>query len=158
MANPTESLLSTFTPLLEAAEGLDLTDPAAARDALEARFPFEGEAARALRAELSEHLEAGRLCERGELPMRWGRVSKALPESRDFSIDVVQMNGAGPRHRHPNGEVNFCIGTEGAPTFDGLPPGWVVFPPGSTHVPTVAGGMMLIVYLLPGGAMELLDR
>jgi hypothetical protein len=36
----------------------------------------------------------------------------------------------------------------------GEPPGWVVEPPGSVHVPTVAGGTMLIVYLLPRGEIE----
>jgi hypothetical protein len=30
----------------------------------------------------------------------------------------------------------------------------VVFPPDSAHVPTVTGGRMLIVYFLPGGAVE----
>lgn len=158
MGTPTESLLTIFEPLLDAARDLDITDPAAARAELERRLPFEGEVAGRLKGELAQLLDEGRICERGELPMRWGRVSKALPESREFSIDVVQMNGAGPRHRHPEGEVNFCIATEGAPTFDGQPPGWVVFAPGSEHVPTVEGGMMLIVYLLPQGAMELLDR
>ena len=32
--------------------------------------------------------------------------------------------------------------------------GWVVESPGSEHVPTVEGGRMLIVYLLPEGAIE----
>jgi hypothetical protein len=32
----------------------------------------------------------------------------------------------------------------------------VVEPPGSEHVPTVAGGRMLIVYLLPQGEIEFL--
>ncbi|MCP3914280.1 MAG: DUF4863 family protein [bacterium] len=84
-------------------------------------------------------------------------MTKALPESRDLSIDVVLMNGPGPRHRHPNGEVNYCVGLESTPTFDGDPPGWVVKTPESKHVPTVDGGTMLIVYLLPGGAMEFLQ-
>ncbi len=152
----TDDRLPLFRPLLEAAQGLDLSQPDGARATLEERFPAGGEEALALRRELLERLEKGELCERGELPMRWGRVSKATPESLDFTIDVVQMNGAGPKHRHPTGEVNFCIATEGEPTFDGRPPGWVVFAPDSVHVPTVEGGMMLIVYLLPQGAMELL--
>ena len=157
MSTTNDERLAHFLPLLEAASGLDLTDPAAARAELESRFPSDGPQAEALRAQLLAWLEAGAICERGELPMRWGRVSKATPESLDFTIDVVQMNGAGPRHRHPQGEVNFCTATEGAPTFDGQGPGWVVFPPDSVHVPTVEGGMMLIVYLLPQGAMELLN-
>jgi hypothetical protein len=156
MGTPETSLLNLFEPLLSAAQGVDLHDPAAAREELESRYPAGGEAASALKRELLSLLDEGRICERGELPMRWGRVTKALPESQQFSIDIVQMNGAGPKHRHPAGEVNFCIATEGSPTFDGNPPGWVVFSPGSQHIPTVEGGMMLIVYLLPDGAMELL--
>jgi hypothetical protein len=66
------------------------------------------------------------------------------------------MTGPGPRHRHPRGELNYCIALEGAPTFMGQAPGWVVEPPGSEHVPTVAGGRMLIVYLLPQGEIEFL--
>ena len=64
------------------------------------------------------------------------------------------MNGAVPRHTHPRGEVDYCFPLEGTPTFEGCPQGWVVMPPGSTHVPDVASGTMLIVYLLPGGAIE----
>jgi hypothetical protein len=81
-------------------------------------------------------------------------VAKAGPATSGFSIDVVHMSGPGPRHRHPNGEVNFCLALDGAPRFDGEPPGWVVLPPGSSHVPAVTGGTMLIVYLLPQGAIE----
>jgi len=156
MSTTNNDRLTHFLPLLEAASGLDLTDAAAAKAELEARYPSGGPEAKALGAQLLAWLADGAICERGELPMRWGRVSKATPESLDFTIDIVQMNGAGPRHRHPQGEVNFCIATEGSPTFDGQAPGWVVFPPDSVHVPTVQGGMMLIVYLLPQGAMELL--
>lgn len=149
-------MLSTFTPLIDAAADLDLSDPAAAQRELERRFDPKGDAARALNAELEGLLQAGKLAERGEMPVCWGRVTKALPESRDLSIDVVHMNGAGPRHRHPKGEVNYCVALEGQPTFEGQPEGWVVMPPDSVHVPTVAGGRMLIVYLLPAGEMEFL--
>jgi len=149
-------MLETFRPLLDAAEGVDLADPAAAREELDRRFDPSGAAARALAAELERLLDEGAIANRGELPVRWGRVAKATGESAGFSIDVVLMNGAGPRHRHPRGEVNFCIALEGEPTFVGEPPGWVVEPPGSVHVPQVAGGTMLIVYLLPGGEMEFL--
>lgn len=149
-------MLETFQPLFDAAHGLELTDPAAAEEALTARFDPQGEAAGELRTNLIALLESGAIAARGELPVRWGRVAKASDESRDFSVDVVLMNGAGPEHRHPEGEVNYCIALEGSPTFDGAPPGWVVKPPASTHVPTVEGGTMLIVYLLPQGAIEFL--
>jgi hypothetical protein len=149
-------MLDTFRPLLEAAQGLDLADPAAARAELARRFDPQSARAKSLAGELLTLCRAGKIAERGELPVKWGRVSKALPETLEQSIDVVLMNGPGPRHRHPAGEVNFCIAVDGSPTFDGEPPGWVVLPPGSTHVPTVSGGTMLIVYLLPRGEMEFL--
>lgn len=147
-------VLDTFLPLLRAAEGIDLSSPKAARVELERRFDPAGPAAVALNAELKALLEAGKLAERGALPVKYGRVAKAGEPTLGFSIDVVHMNGAGPMHRHPNGEINWCVALEGEPTFDGEAPGWVVFPPESRHVPTVAGGTMLIVYLLPRGAIE----
>ena len=66
------------------------------------------------------------------------------------------MNSPGPRHRHPNGEIDLCFGISGASRFDGQPEGWIVYGKGSVHVPTVTGGEMLILYFLPGGAIEFL--
>ena len=42
----------------------------------------------------------------------------------------------------------------GAATFDGRGAGWLVYEPGSAHVPTVSGGRALVLYLLPQGAIE----
>jgi hypothetical protein len=147
-------MLETFRPLLDAAHGLDLDHPQKARTELVRRLDPSGSVALELSSELRALLESGAIANRGELPVRYGRVAKAGPETRGFSIDVVLMNGAGPRHRHPRGEVNFCVALEGQPTFDGEPPGWVVMPPDSSHVPSVANGTMLIVYLLPQGEIE----
>ena len=147
-------MIDTLRPLIDAARGVDLGSPEVARRELEARFDPNGPAGRKLVEELVLLLEAGRIAERGALPVRFGRVAKASAATDDFSIDVVLMNGAGPAHRHPQGEVNFCIGLEGEPRFDGEPPGWVVLPPGSRHVPSVENGTMLIVYLLPKGEIE----
>ncbi len=149
-------MLQTFRPLLDAANGIDLSDPAAAEARLRERFDPTSPAAAEMVAELQRLYEQGEIANRGELPVKFGRVSKATPESDDYSIDVVVMNGPGPRHRHPAGELDYCIALDGEPTFDGRPPGWVVYGPDSVHVPTVAGGTMLIVYLLPTGAMEFL--
>jgi hypothetical protein len=149
-------MIETFRPLLDAASGVDLREPAAAERELARRLDPQGPVAKELVKALRALLAEGRIAERGEMPVKWGRVAKAGPTTNEFSIDVVHMNGAGPLHRHPNGEIDFCIALSGAPTFDGRPPGWVVFGPDSRHVPTVAGGEMLIVYLLPGGAMEFL--
>jgi hypothetical protein len=150
-------MLETFRPLLDAARDLDLSDPATARAELARRFDPTGPEARALNARLLELLEAGEIANRGELPVRWGRAAKPGPETDDHSIDVVLMNGAGPRHRHPAGEIDYCVALDGDPKFDGEAPGWVVYGPDSTHVPTVSDGTMLIVYLLPGGGIEFLE-
>jgi len=149
-------MLETFLPLLNAAQGIDLSSPLAARAELARRLDPAGKRARALNERLRALLAEGKLAERGALPVKYGRVAKAGEPTLGFSIDVVHMNGAGPQHRHPNGEVNWCVALDGTPTFDGEEPGWVVFPPESEHVPTVAGGTMLIVYLLPQGAIEFL--
>ncbi len=146
-----------FLHLCRAAHGVELTDPAAARAELLGRLDPAGERGLAIAAELERLYTAGEIATRGELPVKWSRVAKAGDETLGFSLDAVVMTGPGPRHRHPQGEANFCVALEGSPTFEGQPPGWVVLPPDSTHVPTVAGGTMLIVYLLPQGAIEFLE-
>jgi hypothetical protein len=64
------------------------------------------------------------------------------------------MAKPGPGHTHPNGEIDLCFAVSGAPRFDGNAPGWTVYPPNSWHVPTVEGGVMDILYFLPGGAIR----
>ncbi len=150
-------MLETFRPLLEAARGVDLADPAAAKRELARRFDPHSREAAELNRELVILLRKGAIASRGELPVKWGRVAKSSPETLDFSIDVVHMSGAGPRHKHPEGEINYCIALAGRPTFDGEPDGWVVKSRDTTHVPTVEGGTMLIVYLLPKGSIEFLE-
>ncbi|MHC4893871.1 MAG: 4-hydroxylaminobenzoate lyase [Planctomycetota bacterium] len=150
-------MLDTFRPLLDAARGLDLDQPEQARKLLTERFDPTGPEATSLRAELEALLEQGAIAHKGELPVRFSRAAKPSPETDGHSIDVVLMTGPGPRHRHPNGEIDYCIALDGEPTFDGQAPGWVVYGPDSTHVPTVAGGTMLIVYLLPDGGIEFLE-
>ena len=149
-------MLDSFQPLLDAARALDLSHASKAEALLRERLDPGGETAEKLKEDLVRLLEAGEIANRGELPVKWGRVAKAGPETGGFSIDVVLMTGPGPKHRHPKGEIDYCIALEGEPTFDGHPPGWLVLPEGSVHVPTVSGGKMLIVYLLPDGEMEFL--
>ncbi len=38
--------------------------------------------------------------------------------------------------------------------FDGHGAGWLVYGPGTAHRPTVTQGRALVLYLLPGGAIE----
>lgn len=149
-------MIDAFAPLLTAARDLDLSDPGAAEAELQQRLDPGSPEAEALRARLLELLEAGEIANRGEMPVRYGRVCKASEESGGYSIDVVHMSAPGPRHRHPKGEIDYCLALSGQPTFDGRAPGWVVLGPDSVHVPTVEGGEMLIVYLLPDGEIEFL--
>jgi hypothetical protein len=97
----------------------------------------------------------GWLCNREGGGIRYGRIFKALPQTHGFSVDVVDMKDlAGPHHVHPNGEIDLIMPLAGGATFDGHPAGWCVYGPGSAHCPTVANGEALILYLLPGGAIE----
>ena len=137
--------------LVEFAQGLDLSDPEAACASLEGRFPFSGERITGLGAALCDAKEAGEICQHGTDDLRYSRLFKASEDSRDMSADAVWMRVAGPHHTHPQGEIDLCFVTDGAPLFDGRPPGWTVYPPGSSHRPTVSGGAMMILYLLPGG-------
>jgi hypothetical protein len=141
-------------PLLDFVAGLDLADPAAAKAALDDAYPLDGEAVVSLRAAMEAGVADGSLCHMGEDPVRYSRVFKAAGESAGLSADAVLMSAPGPRHVHPNGEVDLCFALDGEPRFDGNPPGWTVYAPGSEHVPTVRGGTMLILYLLPQGAIE----
>src|SRR5437763_15991626 len=102
-------MIETFRPLIDAAVGLDLSDPASAESELRRRFDPKSSAAEALNANLRALLDAGRIAERGELPVKYGRVAKAGESTSSFSIDVVHMSGAGPHHRHPEGEINYCV-------------------------------------------------
>src|SRR5690606_34921885 len=126
-------------------------DPAAARAEIERRLPFDGPAVKAVREAAMAGAEAGWLLPRQNGEVRFGRVTKSL---HGFSVDAVLMSTPGPQHRHPNGEIDLCFTTKGDARFDGHPQGWVVFGPMSVHIPTVSDGEMLILYFLPGGAIE----
>lgn len=144
-----DELLAAAAPILERLSGLSADDPVGAVSALSAldTAPFVS----LLRAAHTD----GWLTPREGGGVRFGRLSKAVPESRGFSIDVVDMaGGASGAHTHPLGEFDLCFVLEGSPAFDGRAGPWVVYPPGSRHVPTVTGGRMLIVYFLPEGAIR----
>ena len=147
-----DRLNAALAPVLEVVQRIDPADPEA-RARLEEALPLDGPALTALRAVVREGVEARWLAERENAGVRFGRVRKASSDD-DLSIDCVHMDGPGPGHTHPNGEIDLCFAVSGDPTFDGHPPGWTVYPPGSWHVPTVAGGVMDILYFLPGGAIR----
>lgn len=146
-----DELLQALDPLARGLEGLSLDDPAAATAELERRAPFDGPLVAAVREAALAGAQAGWLLPRRSGPLRFGRPAKAL---HGFTVDAVLMSTPGPQHRHPAGEIDLCFTTRGEARFDGHPQGWVVFGPASVHVPTVSDGEMLILYFLPGGAIE----
>jgi hypothetical protein len=150
-----ESLMEQLAAPMEAAALANTADPGGARAVLHQTFPPEGAEGQALREALLAGMEAGVICNKGgKGDIRYSRLAKPENTAHDLSVDLVWMTGPGINHRHPKGEINLCFAVEGDPRFDGQPEGWVVFPPGSHHVPTVTGGRMLIVYFLPSGAVE----
>jgi len=97
----------------------------------------------------------GWLCDREGGGIRYGRIFKPALDLHGFSVDVVDMNDiAGPHHSHPNGEIDLILPIDGDARFDGRPAGWLVYPPGSAHRPTVSQGRALVLYLLPEGRID----
>jgi len=122
---------------------------------LQQALPPGGPEFRALLEACRAGIAAGWMCSREGGGIRYGRVVKPSPATHDFSVDVVDMaDVVGPHHRHPRGEIDLVMPLGGQATFDGRGAGWVVYGPGSAHRPTVAGGEALVLYLLPGGAIE----
>ena len=146
------AFVDLLRPLAEALRSLDVDAPDAAAQA-EAISAFGGEQVAAIRAAATDSVDSDWLLPREAGGVRFGRVAKDLC---GFSVDCVWMNAPGPRHRHPEGEIDLCFAVDGAARFDGNPEGWVVYGRGSEHVPTVTDGAMLILYFLPGGAIEFL--
>lgn len=108
-----------------------------------------------VRTACGEAIKAGWMCNREAAGIKYGRVIKPSPDTRDFSVDVVEMdNIVGPHHRHPNGEIDMIMPVTRGAKFDGHGAGWLVYGPNSAHRPTVTDGKALILYLLPQGAIE----
>lgn len=147
-----DQFVELLRPLAHQLAALDMEVVDAA--AVERAAPFHGDAVAAVRSAAFAAINSPWLLPKAQGGIRFGRVAKELC---GFSVDAVWMDGPGPKHRHPNGEIDLCFAEHGKPEFDGKSEGWVVYGKGSVHVPTVAGGSMLILYFLPGGAIEFLE-
>lgn len=109
----------------------------------------------ALKAACEAGVAQGWLCQREGGGLRYGRIFKPEAALQGFSVDVVDMKDlAGPHHVHPTGEIDLIMPIEGDAQFDGRSAGWLVYPPGSAHRPTVSQGRALVLYLLPQGQIE----
>jgi len=145
-----EQFLTLLAPLADVLRAVDVDSPQAAIAAA-GLAPLDGPMVAAIRQAAMAAIDSDWLLPKTNAGIRFGRVAKDL---HGFSVDAVLMDCPGPRHRHPNGEIDLCFALQGEPQFDHHAPGWVVYGRGTTHVPTVRGGQMLILYFLPGGAIE----
>lgn len=148
-----EEFRSLIHPVIRAIAGRAVDRALAGH--LEAAFPARGEDVKAIEAACHAAIAEGWMCAQGDGNRRFGRVIEAAPETSDLSVDVVDLaDVVGPLHRHPNGEICLVMPVTPTARFDKRGRGWCVFPPGSAHRPTVTGGRALVLYLLPGGAIE----
>ena len=141
------------TSVVESVAGMAIAPELA--DELEAAFPADGETFESLASLCRQGVDEGWICNRERGGIRFGRVIRPGPETHGFSVDVVEMEDiVGPHHRHPNGEIDMVIPENDDGEFDGHGKGWVVYGPGSAHSPTVTGGRVIVLYLLPEGAID----
>lgn len=148
-----ESLAEALSPVIAVLADASLSSETG--ELLNARFPAGGDLVERVRVECLAGLEAGWLCARGEPPLRYGRALKPGTACGPYSVDVVDMTDTvGPYHAHPNGEIDLVIPIDDTARFDGAGAGWIVYPPGTAHHPTVTGGRSLVLYLLPDGVID----
>ena len=148
-----EAFTDLIAPIAQRAAGRRLDD--VLEDDLNRAVPQDSPAFRDIFAACRDAIAAGWMCNREAGGIRYGRVIKAGPAMQGFSVDVVEMDSlAGPHHRHPNGEIDLIMPLSPSAKFDGRGAGFLVYPAGSAHAPTVTGGKALVLYLLPQGAIE----
>ena len=122
---------------------------------LNLKFPAQSEPFRLIRAACHAGIAAGWLCGQGDAKRRFGRIFEPGEATHGFSVDVVDITDlVGNHHRHPTGEIDMIMPVTPEAKFDDIGAGWLVYPPGSGHRPTVSGGRALILYLLPEGRIE----
>lgn len=152
-----ERLITALHPVLAVVRTIDPADPGSAAQLAEL-LPVTGDVLQDVAALVRQGVDEGWLCEREANGVSFSRVATPTHDATaPVSIDAVHMGGPGPGHTHPNGEIDLCFAVSGEARFDGQAPGWVVYPPGSWHVPTVTDGVMDILYFLPDGALVFED-
>jgi hypothetical protein len=152
MATP-QQFQQLLAPIARFAQGRAL-DGALQAD-LNLKFPPPSVSFQQIRAACHAGIAAGWLCGQGDAKRRFGRIFEAGDTTHGFSVDVVDITDlVGNHHRHPTGEIDMIMPVTDAAKFDEHGAGWLVYPPGSAHRPTVSGGRALILYLLPEGKIE----
>lgn len=144
---------AVFTPILEFLSTRSVDTQL--QYELSKHFPLASESIQQIKAWCLNGLKEQSFRMRGPQSLRFGNLLHQKRNPFGFRIDIVDMEGQGPGHVHPLGEINLCFTTEntggGSTSFDGLSEGWVVKQPKSWHTPTVRQGRMVIVYFLPRG-------
>jgi hypothetical protein len=149
----TAQLRSVVEPVTRHIAGRPLD--AALEAELNRAFPAGSETFRAIERACHDGIAAGEFCTHGVGNRRFGRVFEPDPTLAGFSVDVVDITElVGNHHRHPTGEIDLIMPVDADAKFDGRGAGWLVYPPGSGHRPTVTAGRALILYLLPAGRIE----
>jgi hypothetical protein len=122
---------------------------------LNAEIPADGSEFQRIFEACQAGIAAGWMCNREAGGIKFSRVIKPGDAIHGFSVDVVVMDSLkGPHHRHPNGEIDMIMPLDAGAQFDGRNKGWLVYPAGHAHHPTVTGGKAIVLYLLPDGAIE----
>lgn len=151
--SPTEQFHDLMRRVAAAAAGHALD--AQLQDRLNADFGPGSATYRQISDACTAGVAEGWMCNREAGGIRYGRVFKPDEALHGFSVDVVDMKDvAGPHHTHPQGEIDLVMPLTPDARFDGRPAGWLVYGPGSAHRPTVSSGQALVLYLLPGGAIQ----
>lgn len=147
------SLVTLLSPVIDCLSGAPWDAGLARR--LNDLFPPDGDLFRALETLCDEGIDQGWMGLQGEPRRKGARVVEPCPETRDLSVDVVQLQDfAGPHHRHPGGEVCAVFPQRPEGRFDERARGWAVYPPGSDHVPAASGGRVRVLFMLPGGRID----
>lgn len=86
---------------------------------------------------------------------RRGRISEVSDRTHGYTVESGMLRDVlGNYHTHPRGEINMIGPVDKTGKFCGSGAGWRVFPPGSSHYPTVTGGTVTLLFFLPGGEIE----
>jgi len=122
---------------------------------LNAEFPADGAEFNRVFEACKAAIASGWMCNREAGGIKFGSVIKPSDAIHGFSVDVVEMHDCkGPHHRHTKGEIDMIMPLDADAKFDGRGKGWLVYPAGHAHFPTVTGGKAIVLYLLPDGAIE----
>ena len=139
-------------PIFAALSGRELDQQL--RHDLNDNFPPDSPEVASLAAALRSGFEQGAIGERPDESTVYQHVESPHEDTAGFSADaVILTNVKGGRHQHPRGEIDLVIPLDEEARFDGKGKGWLVYPPGSGHCPSVTGGSAIILFMLPGGEM-----